>query len=108
MSEVGALGDCGLKVYSFPTRSASVHWVTDGHEMLELPMTTPGIMVGLGLSGDCGSKVTSRPSIMSIAVHCVAEGHDTAIGPMLRLTGIGVPGSCGSNVTSPGPPTAVH
>jgi hypothetical protein len=76
--------------------------------------------VGVGLPGDCGSNVTSS-LLETRAVHWVADGHATLVGPhwppshtpvfalVSIVVEVGVPGESGSNVTSlPRESTSVH
>ena len=74
-------------------------------------LVLPSIVAGLGVPGEVGLNVTSRPTT-STAVHWLLEGQATVVRSSLGLaivTGVGVPGEVGLNVTSsPRVPTAVH
>jgi hypothetical protein len=77
-----------------------VHWLTEGHATANRkpPLS---IFAGVGLPGELGLNVTSRPEL-STAVHWLSEGHATASSepPLSIVVGVGLPGEVGLNVTS--------
>ena len=66
-------------------------------------------MVGVGVPGETGLKVTSRPRL-STPVHWLLDGHAMPFSPSLStVVGVGLPGEVGLNVASrPKPSAAVH
>jgi hypothetical protein len=95
-------------VISRPDVSTAVHWVVAG-QAIDTAMAVASIGVGATPAGDCGLNVTSAPPV-SIAVHCVSVGHETASSAEL-LTEVATAsvGEAGLNVTTwPRTSTAVH
>ena len=87
-----------------------MHWLVDGQAIAVMPPLPSATGVGAGLSGEAGSKVSSKPS-ESTAVHWLVVGHATAPSelPSSIVTGSGAVEDVGLNVISrPKLSTAVH
>jgi len=93
-----------------PVARTATHSVAELQETPVNTFPTPDNRSTVELPGTLGLNVASCP-LLSTAVHCVPEGHATALRwlPVSIAEGVGVPGELGLNVTScPLLSTAVH